>query len=81
MRALGWVVSYFGGFLYVRTIPRTWSLKTQRHEAGSSWPGTSRAARVLQGCLAYQKPPPHRTLQWDYTWVPLTVLGEGGAFS
>ena len=31
----------------------------------------------LQGYLAYQKPPPRRTLQWDYAQGPTVVLGWG----
>ena len=31
----------------------------------------------LQGYLAHKKLPPRRTLQQDYTWGPMVVLGEG----
>jgi len=36
--------------------------------------------RALQGYLAHKKHPPPRTLQWDYTYGPIAVLG-GGAVS
>ena len=34
----------------------------------------------LQGYLTYKKPPPRRTLQWDYAQAPLAVQGGGGRF-
>jgi len=33
---------------------------------------------VVQGYLANKEHPPPRTLQQDYTWGPLVVLGGGG---
>jgi len=30
---------------------------------------------ALQGCLAHKKPPHPRTLQWDYAYAPVVVLG------
>ena len=35
-------------------------------------------AHPLQGYLAYKKHTPARTLQQDYTWCPIVVLGGGG---
>ena len=29
----------------------------------------------LQGYLAHKKHPPPRTLQWDYTYGPMVILG------
>ena len=34
----------------------------------------------LQVYLAHKKHPPPRTLQKDYTWGPMVVLGGGGLF-
>ena len=30
----------------------------------------------VQGYLAHNKPPPHRTLHWDYASGPMVVLGR-----
>jgi hypothetical protein len=35
---------------------------------------------VIQGYLAHKKPYPHRTLQLDFAYGPMVVLGGGGFF-
>ena len=48
-----------------------------RVRCGRSWCKT--VANTLQGHLAYKKPPPCRTVRWDYAQA-LLVLPEGGRF-
>ena len=38
------------------------------------------AAGEAQGCLTHKKHPAPRTVQQDYTWGHMMVLGGGGAF-
>ena len=46
--------------------------------AGSRGPPCAPPGSSLQGYLVHKKPPPRRTLQLGYAWVPVVILGGGG---
>ena len=45
------------------------------------WAEYAHSCGHVQGYLSQQKQPPPRTLQQDYAWGPMVVLGGEGSFS
>ena len=62
-----------------RDIVPVWKVPFRRTRERES-EGEREWARETQGYLAYEKPPPPKTLQQDHAQGPMGVLG-GGAFS